>query len=344
MATNRRVGKPSSKKQKGIETDFPIKKRQWINMKKTLLALAVMTAAGSVNAAEVFKTEDASVDFYGQLREYVEFSDVDGSDDAKINKSSSRWGVKVNYQVNDDFAVLGKAEVYVEDSGLRQHYIGFASESFGTVTVGQQLPFYDDIYGAIYPYQYDMAPYANGFDDNFWQSSAIAYQLSRDAFWVKAMYNLPENDTNPEMGEAYVGTSFGDLSVHVGGAFMDDQVGANNAESTYAEATAEYAIGSGVIGFTYAYNKLEDKNNSSNDQKSNGFHLGAKFEVADKTSVYGQYQYLDFDKNVDETQNVVLGVEYIFSSWARSYVEYNFHKEDSAEDANNLALGARIYW
>lgn len=333
-------------------------------MKKTLLALAVMTAAGSVNAAEVFKTEDATVDFYGQLREYVEFSDVDGSDDAKIDKSSSRWGVKVNYQVNDDFAVLGKAEVYVEDSGLRQHYIGFASESFGTVTVGQQLPFYDDIYGAIYPYQYDMAPYANGFNDNFWQSSAIAYQLSRDAFWVKAMYNLPENDKNPEMGEAYVGTSFGDLSVHVGGAFMTDKTSStslqsaedagssaptyvrtnNNLESTYAEATAEYAIGSGVIGLTYAYNKLEDKNDSANDSKSNSFHLGAKFKVADKTSVYGQYQYWDFDGNVDETQNVVLGVEYIFASWARSYVEYNFHKEDSAEDANNLALGARIYW
>ena len=66
-------------------------------MKKTLLALAVMAAAGSANAAEVYKTDDATVDFYGQLRQYVEFSDVDGEDDAKIDKSSSRWGLKVSY-------------------------------------------------------------------------------------------------------------------------------------------------------------------------------------------------------------------------------------------------------
>lgn len=313
-------------------------------MKKTLLALAVMAAAGSANAAEVYKTDDATVDFYGQLRQYVEFSDVDGEDDAKIDKSSSRWGLKVSYQANDDLAVLGKAEVYVDDAELRQHYIGFASDAYGTITFGQHLPFYDDIYGAIYPYQYDMSPYANGFSDNFWQSSAMAYQLSTDDFWVKAMYNLPENDANAEMGEAYVGTAFGDLSVHVGGAFMDDQVGTNDAESTYVEATAEYAIGKGVIGLTYAYNKLDDNADSSNDSESNSFHLGAKFEVAEKTSVYGQYQYWDFDENVDETQNVVLGVEYIFASWARTYAEYNFHSEEGSEDSNKLALGARVYW
>lgn len=315
-------------------------------MKKTLLALAVMAAAGSASAAEVYKTDDATVDFYGQLRQYVEFSDVDGDDDAKIDKSSSRWGLKVSYQATDDLAVLGKAEVYVDDAELRQHYIGFASDAYGTVTFGQHLPFYDDIYGAIYPYQYDMSPYANDFagDDTFWQTSAMAYQLSTDSVWVKAMYNLPENDENAEMGEAYVGTAFGDLSVHAGGAFMDNQVDTLDRESTYAEATAEYAIGSGVVGLTYAYNKLEDNNDSANDSESNSFHLGAKFEVADKTSVYGQYQYWDFDENVDETQNVVLGVEYIFASWARTYAEYNFKSQEGAEDSNKLALGARVYW
>jgi outer membrane protein OmpT len=318
-------------------------------MKKTLLALAVMAAAGSANAAEVYKTDDATVDFYGQLRQYIEVSDVDNDDDVKIDKSSSRWGLKVSYQATDDLAVLGKAEVYVDDAELRQHYIGFASDSYGTVTVGQHLPFYDDIYGAIYPYHFDMAPYANDFNDaadqdTFWQSSSVAYQMAADSVWVKALYNLSENETDAEMGEAYVGTAFGDLSVHAGGAFMDNQIDTSDRESTYAEATAEYAIGSGVIGLTYAYNKLEDNVDSTQDSESNSFHLGAKFEVAEKTSVYGQYQYWDFDENVDETQNVVLGVEYIFSSWARTYAEYNFHSEEGAEDSNALALGARVYW
>ncbi|MGC9421443.1 MAG: porin, partial [Vibrio sp.] len=44
-------------------------------MKKTLVALLVASAATSVNAAEVFKADDVSVDFYGQLRQSVKFTD-----------------------------------------------------------------------------------------------------------------------------------------------------------------------------------------------------------------------------------------------------------------------------
>ncbi|QXO19067.1 porin [Vibrio ostreae] len=326
-------------------------------MKKTLLALAVMAAAGSANAAEVYKTDDATVDFYGQLREYVEFSDVDGDDDAKIDKSSSRWGVNLSYQAAQDLAVLGNVEMAVEGGDLRTHYIGFSNDSYGTVTFGQHNPLYDDIYGAIYAYNYDMGPYASeGFGDNFYQSSSINYQISSDAAWLKAQYNLPENDSNPEMGEAYVGTAFGDLAVHVGGAFMSDKTGAetdpdlsgiknvsNDYDATYVEATAEYYIGSGVIGLTYAYNKA-DANDQDFKVESNSFHLGAKFEVVEKTSVYGNYQYWDFDGDTDETQNIILGVDHIFAKWARVYAEYNFKSQEGKDDANKLALGARVYW
>ncbi|XAW90315.1 porin [Vibrio sp. CDRSL-10 TSBA] len=313
-------------------------------MKKTLLALAVMAAAGSANAAEVYKTDDATVDFYGQLREYVEFSDVDNDDDAKIDKSSSRWGVNLSYQANDSLAVLGNVEMAVEGGDLRTHYIGFATDTYGTLTFGQHTPLYDDIYGAIYAYNYDMGPFAGDFSDNYFQSSSMKYALSSDAAWFKAQYNLPENDANPEMGEAFVGTAFGDLAVHVGGAFMGNQVGTNDQDSTYFEATAEYYIGSGVVGLTYAYNDQDDKTAANNDVESNSFHLGAKFEVVEKTSVYGNYQYWDFDGDTDETTNIVVGVDHIFAKWARVYAEYNFHSEDGAEDANKLALGARVYW
>lgn len=42
-------------------------------MKKTLLALAVLAAAGSVNAAEILKSDAGTVDFYGQLRTELKF-------------------------------------------------------------------------------------------------------------------------------------------------------------------------------------------------------------------------------------------------------------------------------
>ncbi|TOK15332.1 porin, partial [Vibrio parahaemolyticus] len=68
-------------------------------MKKTLLALAVVASATSVNAAEVFKSEEGSVDFYGQLRPTLLF--LDSTDHtAELNTSSSRMGVNGVYVVN----------------------------------------------------------------------------------------------------------------------------------------------------------------------------------------------------------------------------------------------------
>ena len=49
-------------------------------MKKTLLALAVAATATTVNAAEVFKSEEGSVDFYGQLRPTLLFLDSSDHD------------------------------------------------------------------------------------------------------------------------------------------------------------------------------------------------------------------------------------------------------------------------
>lgn len=334
-------------------------------MKKTLLALAVMAAAGSVNAAEVFKNEDMSVDLYGQIRENVEFSDADGKDQTQINEGSTRFGFNIAYDVNDDLAILGTVEIAADGAELRQHYVGFASDTYGTITFGKQAPLYDDIYGAIYTWYYDLAPYGKTFEDNFWQDSAMRYQFSNDDFWVKGQYNLPENNKNVEMGELYVGKSFGDLSLHIGGAFNKDQTTStfkldpkdgvkaggtvNDTQGTYGEITAEYALGEGTVGATYTYYKFEDKKDSKNDEESNGFHISAIFPVAEKTSVYGLYQYFDFDGDKDETQNFVLGAEYKFFPRAFFYTEYNFNKAERATAAeddtqNNVTIGTRIYW
>ncbi len=67
-------------------------------MKKTLLALAVLAAAGSVNAAEILKSDAGTVDFYGQLRTELKFLE---DKDPTIGSGSSRAGVDANYTVNE---------------------------------------------------------------------------------------------------------------------------------------------------------------------------------------------------------------------------------------------------
>ncbi len=319
-------------------------------MKKTLVALLVASAATSVNAADIYKSDDVTVDFYGQLRQHVEFTnkkDADGNSvDPKIDQGSSRVGVNLTYKaLEEGLDVVAKVEYRVDESwSLRQHYIGMSSE-YGVMTYGKHIPIYDDVYGAEYSYHYGLAPYSGGLDtkENFWQSSAIKYQLALDNSWVKAQYNLAENNTNAELFEIYAGTTYDSWALHIGGASMTDKVDGKNVESTYFEATAEYLLGKGTVGFTYAYN--EDKNKLTDAKvKTNGFHLGAKYEVAPKTSLYGGAQFIDGKNDAADITNLYLGAEYMFAKWARTYVEYGFNDTDNEKNVSSLAIGARVYW
>lgn len=80
-------------------------------MKKTLLALAVLAAAGSVNAAEILKSDAGTVDFYGQLRTELKFLE----DKDPTISGSSRAGVDANYTVNDSLALQGKVEFALKE-------------------------------------------------------------------------------------------------------------------------------------------------------------------------------------------------------------------------------------
>ncbi|WJG22629.1 porin [Vibrio furnissii] len=345
MATNRRVGKPSSKKQKGIETDFPFKKRQWINMKKTLLALAVITAAGSVNAAEIIKSDEGTVNFYGQIRENIKLTDDDNDAASKIDESSSRAGVDASYKISDGLNLVGLVEVGISgDWSNRKHYIGVSSDDMGSVVFGKNSPIADDVYGAEYSYVYGGSAYYLYDKDlantNFWQPNMIKYELTKEAFWVKASYNLDEDNSVPKLYELFAGTSIADLSLHTGVVQYEDKTGTNDIDSTSVEFTAEYTIGDALLGATYAH---INRDNAGVDEDSDAISVGAIVKVADKTSLYGGFQYADTDVDGD-LKTGYAGVEYKFASWGRTYLEYGYDKVDGADAVNNLALGARVYW
>ncbi|MFB9134427.1 porin [Vibrio olivae] len=325
-------------------------------MKKTLLAMVVAaTAAGSVNAAELLKTDAASVDFYGQLREAIYASDNDDTGPS-VDNGSSRAGISASYEISEGLDLVGKVEFYVRgDMSTRKHYIGVSSDTYGSVVFGKNSPLADDIYGAEYSYEFGSADkflYNTALNnDTFWQENMIKYELVKDAYWVKASYNLPEKSKDKETGvvsqtayemyELFAGTSFGDLSVHTGGIIMNDSTGTSSTKYTTYEFTAEYALGDSTLGATYAYNKEEE---GSADTDSNAFNLGAMVPVADKTTVYGGVQFLDEEAdNSDQTKGYA-GVEYKFASWGRTYVEYGYSKKDGSDAENNMAIGARVYW
>ncbi|MGL5468657.1 MAG: porin, partial [Shewanella sp.] len=144
--------------------------------------------------------------------------------------------------------------------------------------------------------------------------------------------------------------SIADLTLHAGVVQYTDKTTTkdeksgndvvHDIDSTSVEVTAEYTFGDALFGVTYAH---IDRDNKGVDESSDALSIGTIIKVADKTSVYGGFQFAD-TKAAGDLKTGYAGVEYKFASWGRTYVEYGYNKEDKADAENNLAIGARVYW
>ncbi|CAM4302149.1 porin [Vibrio neonatus] len=348
-------------------------------MKKTLLALTVASlAATSVNAAEIYKSEDGAVDFYGQLRQELEFRDS-ADHKADLSSGSSRAGVQGHYSVTDSVDVIGLVELGVGDGDItnRQHYVGFSGD-FGTVEFGKQWTVSDDVYGADYSYFFGGSGLRYGTLSGASHDSQIQYKFDGDAVWVKAAWGLNEGESNQDLYEAFIGTAIGDLALHAGAGFnrdrgfvigKDDTDPSNPVEvkadlsNTYAEFTAEYTLGDLLLGGTYYWAQLKDEQGSDKINE-NAISLAAKYQLVEKTALYAGYEYTMQAADIadfDETGTVIYaGVEHKFNSWARVFAEYGYGdgttlgynnqgsntqiNATQVDGASNFAIGARFYW
>ncbi|USD67299.1 porin [Vibrio sp. SCSIO 43136] len=346
-------------------------------MKKTLLAAVIpslLVSSFAAQAVNIHQSEAGSVDFYGQLR--AQFLDSDHPESAlsksKLEAGSSRAGIAVDFNVDENLRAIGKAEfgLYAGSSDLdlysRLHYVGLAGD-FGQVTMGRQWTVADDFSGADFTYFYggDALRYKT-LNDGL-HSSLIKYVYESEGFKLAANYGVEQEATKHQLIELYVAKEFGDFLVHVGAGrdtakeyelASGDKV---NLRNTYAEVTAEYAIAGGVVAATY-YAAKQEKLDSTPEQSidEGALSLSAKLPVAEKTSIYTGFEYTVQEKSTNSDKDDLtygyVGGEYKFNQYARVYGEYGYKKGESqsftttgintsSNDGEGLfALGARIYF
>ncbi|WP_417883411.1 porin [Vibrio rumoiensis] len=351
-------------------------------MKKSLLALAVSAAAftGAANAAEIYSSDGGSVDFYGQLRSQMTFMDADGHN-ADLSAGSSRTGVNASYTVAEGFDVLGSVELGInpekDDVNVRTHLFGFATD-YGTLTFGKSLISSDDVGGTDYSYFFGGTGNLYGTLNGGWNDSRIKYQLSAGNWWVNATYGLNDKDGahanyNGDLAEAFVGATYGDLSFHFGGG-KNRVSGITSADlnisNTYYEATLMYNILDNLqVSGTYYGSQIKNEGDSGKID-SNSISVGAYWTFVEKTSLYAGYEYTkgdasdvaQFTQDPDangELNNAFVGVEYMFSSWARVFAEVGYKDGEtvgyadpqdmatglqSVDKETNYGIGARFYW
>ena len=345
-------------------------------MKKTLLALAVLaTTAGSVNAAEILKSDEGTVNFYGHLREYA----TKGSDDADatLKSNSSRAGIDMAYNATDTVKVLGLVEFGLGESNSgenRKHYLGLASTNYGTLTVGKNSIIADDVWGVENSYlgnSVSMLPEAAGFSQDWLQQAMLKYSFETDAGWVKASYSYDNGDTNPTVAELFVGTKVGSLDIYGGVGYQDDRTNTSTTtqsvvgseivstttktkadkELTHGMVTVNYNGDGWNLGTTYWHAEIED-NNANSELTTDSFVVAGAYNLTEKLQAYGGVEYVvDFVEDGNDYNNVYAGAVYKFASWARVFAEggvsqngYDSDKKVIEDNDYYYGVGARVYW
>jgi predicted porin len=113
-------------------------------MKKTLIALSVLVAAGSVNAANVYDNDGVAVDLYGDFA--VHYEKAEGADkEAAIVIDDADFGINFESAMNEQMAIIGNMDVNGEGDSLKLDdlTVGFKADGT-TVKVGDQVNLVDD--------------------------------------------------------------------------------------------------------------------------------------------------------------------------------------------------------
>ena len=118
-------------------------------MKKLALAIAVAAISGQAAAAQVYNSDNATVDIYGQIRTKV--SKTNNDSEKSFSLSSSRIGAIGAYKLNDDLTAEGKIQIKYGDDDSNFYsdalYVGLNSNTFGGVRVGTMGSIWDDEMG-----------------------------------------------------------------------------------------------------------------------------------------------------------------------------------------------------
>ncbi len=343
-------------------------------MKKTLLAVVLPTLfVTGANAVEIFKSEEGSADFYGQIRTEVTSINDSATDNrtTKINTTGSRGGINAQYDVSDDLFVHGLVEFGIPAEGElkgRLHYAGFGGD-WGKVSFGRQYTTQDDFYGADFSYYFGGSGIRYLASTSFKHDNYIKYAYEADNFAIGAGYGLDEDNSAPSTAQLFGSANYGDFDFVLGGATdKDEESGVGKLESTAYTGSVGYTFEKAYVQATY-YN-AEYKNEVIKIGE-NAFSVAATYSLQDNASIYGGYEYVKHDAldellNIGVTnasnnsQNLYVGVVYHLNSWSRIWVEGQYadgttlggyskgaDKEFDAQIVDgdlNGAVGFRVYW
>ncbi|ENM5786804.1 porin [Vibrio metoecus] len=346
-------------------------------MKKTLLALAVLAAASSVNAAEIYSSENTSVALKGEIDAYAIQSEktvvnavTDVATKTKESADFSAWGkiqLDASHKLDNGLDTFGSFEI--EGDGhdgakFDDLYVGVKGEMWG-VAVGETGDFAES-FDAIQ--KTDIANEGNYIGlDRPYESATDGLALKLTPAGGLTLVADVYTNTDDKLDNSYgLSANYAIDMFSIGASYNSSEVAEGYDASSYGVSASV-----DVAGFFFAATYLSAEGLSSFgavDVKSYGiktadkvvgalegdvWNFAASYQI-DALRLYTTYAYGDFDKYVDFTNvavkesvnakvdDLVVGVDYAVSKNVLLLAEYEVAKgkKDFADNKyQDITLG-----
>ncbi|MDD9195907.1 porin [Aliivibrio sp. S3MY1] len=321
-----------------------------MNKKVLALAVAAITSAGAVNAAEIYKGADQSLAMGGRAEARLSMKDGEAED-----KTRARLNIKGTTQITDGLYGVGFWEgeftTNDNDSGSsldnRYAYAGIGG-NFGEVTYGKN----DGALGVITDFTDIMAYAGNSAAKKIAVADRtdnnLGYKGTFGDFSAKANYRFADrtdvNDKYTDNGKDGFALSgiyaFGDSGFKLGAGYADQ---AKDNEAMFA---GSYTMGDLYFAGTFTTGEVSRFDYT-------GFEAAVAYTMG-KTVFTSTYNNADHEVNTVGVKNLsadnfAVDATYFFNANFRTYISYNLNMldKDAAKGISNvmtedeLALGMR---
>ncbi len=315
-------------------------------MKKTLLALAVMAAAGTANAGiEIYNDSGVTVDMKGDI-EVVYLNGKEDGGDMKQEIQDADLGFDVRYAFSDKTS-LGAYWEFTDSghgSGPGDAYVAAYTE-FGSFKVGRLCTALDDA-GIGSDYQYGITSFFDN-SDFFCGDETARYDFDSDMFY--ATIGLRQNETGSselKAGTTYADTRFG---VRVAdfdftGLFGQGENDSNNDETLWG-AEARFN-GIDKVGLAVAYYNMDNEVDTTDT-----IGLSATFQATETIGLAAGYSMASHDDSRLDADDWYVNAGYSVAPNSVIYAEIAGTTQDhqvvnnavvAFEDQLAFAVGAKV--
>ncbi|ELR67309.1 Outer membrane protein P2 precursor [Photobacterium marinum] len=348
-------------------------------MKKTVVAAVIgsVVASASAMAAEVYKSDELSVNAYGNLRARYETTDngVMGAD-STFTGEGTELGLGVTYFLQDGLYVNGDvlSEMNIipedgdgndDDSFLKFGSIALGGD-FGEFRIGRMSAIQDTLAGQ-YDISWEYAGTANIKDDAYATdrlTNGFQYKYDMAPYGLTMMVQYHTGDegvdasgnANPNNGELGI-----DQAYALGVAWESEFGLGLSGTYTYSERTKQDVKYGGdddtswTLNATYRIQELSlaamysDYDFAGNEQT--GIGAMARYDLPVGIGLYGIYDYVDYDTDDNTLDQYTIGADYWLNDSVVSYMEYadmSYDKQSSNgetfQDDSAFTIGMRVYF